>query len=59
MAVVSLNNKPVEHDTFVKVRVSTELKTQFQSICKSKAVNASELLRQYIEQYVEENTLKK
>ena len=54
-----MNIKPIEFNDTIKVRLSKELKERFQAVCKSKAVNASELLRQYIEQYAEENAPKK
>lgn len=34
----------------VRLRLSKEVKTEFQAICKKKAVNPSELLRQFIPQ---------
>lgn len=38
----------------IKLRVSQELKDDFQQLCKSKAINSSELLRQLITQWIQE-----
>ena len=38
----------------IKLRVSQELKDDFQQLCKAKAINSSELLRQLITQWIQE-----
>mgnify|MGYP004622448521 FL=1 len=43
-----------QKDVFIQVRVPKELRTQFQTLCKSKAINSSELLRQLITQWIHE-----
>ena len=43
-----------QKDVFIQVRVPKELRTQFQQLCKSKAINSSELLRQLITQWIHE-----
>lgn len=43
-----------QKDVFIQVRVPKELRTQFQTLCKSKAINSSELLRQMIIQWIHE-----
>lgn len=45
-----------QKDVFIQVRVPKELRTQFQTLCKSKAINSSELLRQLITQWIAEQT---
>lgn len=43
-----------QKDVFIQVRVPKELRMQFQALCKSKAINSSELLRQMIMQWMQE-----
>ena len=43
-----------QKDVFIQVRVPKELRMQFQTLCKSKAINSSELLRQMIMQWMQE-----
>lgn len=43
-----------QKDVFIQVRVPKELRTQFQQLCKHKAINSSELLRQLITQWIHE-----
>jgi hypothetical protein len=43
-----------QKDVFIQVRVPKELRTQFQTLCKHKAINGSELLRQFITQWIHE-----
>lgn len=43
-----------QKDVFIQVRVPKELRMQFQALCKSKAINSSELLRQLITQWITE-----
>lgn len=38
-------------ETVIRLRVTKELKERFQAICKAKAINSSELLRQMITQW--------
>lgn len=40
----------------IRLRLSKEVKTEFQAICKKKAVNPSELLRQFIIQWTYEQS---
>ena len=40
----------------IRLRLSKEVKTEFQAICKKKAVNPSELLRQFITQWTYEQS---
>lgn len=43
-----------DKDTVIRVRVPQRLKDDFQALCKSKAINSSELLRQMIIQWMQE-----
>lgn len=43
-----------DKDTVIRVRVPQRLKDDFQALCKSKAINSSELLRQLITQWIHE-----
>lgn len=43
-----------DKDTVIRVRVPQRLKDDFQSLCKHKAINSSELLRQLITQWIHE-----
>lgn len=43
-----------DKDTVIRVRVSQRLKDDFQMLCKHKAINSSELLRQLITQWIHE-----
>lgn len=43
-----------QKDVFIQIRVSKELRTTFQQLCKQKAINSSELLRQLITQWISE-----
>ena len=38
----------------LQIRLEKELKDDFQQLCKSKAINSSELLRQLITQWIQE-----
>lgn len=40
----------------INIRIDKETKDQFMSICKSKAINSSELIRQWIKQFIKDNT---
>ena len=39
----------------LNIRLDKQLRTEFQIVCKKQDTNASEVLRNYIEQYVREN----
>lgn len=39
----------------INIRIDKETKDQFMSICKSKAINSSELIRQWIKQFIKDN----
>lgn len=43
-----------DKDTVIRVRVSQTLKDDYQQLCKRKAINPSELLRQLITQWIAE-----
>lgn len=43
-----------QKDVFLQIRLSRELRTTFQTMCKSKAINSSELIRQFIQQWLQE-----
>lgn len=43
-----------DKDTVIRVRVPQKLKDDFQQLCKHKAINSSELLRQMIMQWMQE-----
>lgn len=43
-----------QKDVFLQIRLSRELRTAFQTMCKSKAINSSELIRQFIQQWLQE-----
>lgn len=45
-----------DKDTVIRVRVPQCLKDDFQALCKRKAINSSELLRQLITQWIAEQT---
>lgn len=38
-------------DVFLQIRVARELRERFKSICKAKAINPSELVRQMVTQW--------
>ena len=50
MTYTDENNKRV----VFQIRLDKELKKNFQDICKQKAINSSELLRQFIEQWLQQ-----
>lgn len=43
-----------DKDTVIRVRVPQRLKDDFQTLCKHRAINSSELLRQLITQWIHE-----
>ena len=45
-----------QKDVFLQIRIAYSLKKEFQAICKKKAINSSELLRQFITQWVYEQS---
>lgn len=45
----------VQKNAEIKIRLSKEEKEQFFEVCKGKAVNPSELIRQFIASYTKEN----
>ena len=45
-----------ENDTRVVLKLPQRMKDQFDAINKSRAINASALIRQWIEQYIRENS---
>lgn len=40
---------------YIGIRIDEDLKTEFQELLKSKAVNMSELFRQWITNYIKQN----
>ncbi len=40
-------------DSYIRLRIAADTKQQFQQLCKQKAINSSELLRQLITQWME------
>lgn len=51
MAYVDENNKRV----VLQIRLDKQIKDNFQATCKQKAINSSELIRQFIEKWIQEN----
>ena len=45
-----------QKDVFLQIRIAYSLKKDFQTICKKKAINSSELLRQFITQWTYEQS---
>lgn len=41
-------------DVFMQIRISKELRDKFKTVCKSKAINSSELVRQLVTQWITE-----
>jgi len=41
-----------QHDSYIRVRVSSKLKTKFKAKCKKNAINLSEWFRQRMEEFV-------
>ena len=44
--------------TYIRCRVDDTTKEKWIQVCKKNAVNGSELLRQWIDKYIEDNTRK-
>lgn len=42
-------------DIRLNIRISKELRDEFQNICDAKSVNGSDLVRKFIEKWVSEN----
>lgn len=42
-------------DIRLNIRISEELRDEFQNVCNSKSVNGSDLVRKFIERWVFEN----
>ncbi len=42
-------------DIRLNIRISKELRDEFQSICDAKSVNGSDLIRKFVERWVSEN----
>lgn len=43
------------YDKVIRVRVTDDMKKQFDKICEQKAINASQWLRNVIQNFIEEN----
>lgn len=43
------------YDKVIRVRVTEEMKKQFDKTCEAKAINASQWLRNVIQNFIEEN----
>ena len=44
-----------EKETRLNIRISTALRDDFRQICNDKSVNASDLIRKFIEKWISEN----
>lgn len=40
---------------YIQIRLPQPLKQEYQSLCKEHSINSSELLRQFISRWIEEN----
>lgn len=47
-----LYNKKMEDSVFLQIRLERDTRDIFRKICKEKAINSSELVRQWIESFV-------
>lgn len=45
----------IEKEARINLRLEKEKRDLFQQICKRKAINASELMRQWIDKFIEEH----
>lgn len=45
-----------EKDTYIRIRLDADTKERFKNICQKRAINLSELIRQWITKYVKENS---
>lgn len=48
----------MEKEVRIGIRVTEELRREFMEICDEKAINASKLLRKWIEDFIEQNKKK-
>lgn len=48
----------IENDDSIRIRISSQTKAEFKDLCKKKAINSSELLRQLINNWIEEQKIK-
>lgn len=46
----------MEKEKYIHMRIDENTKKQFDTICKMKAINGSELVRQWIRKYIEKNS---
>ena len=42
-----------EKDDSIRIRIPSSLKAEFKDVCKRKAINSSELLRQFIVEWLQ------
>lgn len=47
-----------EKDSYIRIRIDTQTKERFQRVCKTKAINSSELIRQLINNWTDEQEAK-
>ena len=47
-----LYNKKMDDSVFLQIRLERDTRDMFRKICKEKAINSSELVRQWIESFV-------
>lgn len=47
-----LYNKKMDDSVFLQIRLERDTRDTFRKICKEKAINSSELVRQWIESFV-------
>lgn len=45
-----------QKNVFIQIRVSQELRDSFQKLCKEQCINSSELIRQLISKWIENQT---
>lgn len=50
--------KKDEKEIRMNIRINRELREEFQAICKQKAMNGSELIRQFVQKWVNKNKSK-
>lgn len=49
-------NQKMNESVFLQIRVEKDDRDKFRDLCKKKAVNPSELIRQWIDNYIKQNT---
>lgn len=54
-----MTDKDREKDSFIQFRVDNTTKKQFQDLAKRKAINTSELFRQWIIAFIQEHQIDK